>query len=261
MHKDARIYRRYIRFKEFQPLNCTNVELSFGTTVHFDMNGFLNSNPRLGNASLWINADYWRIYFNDQLKLDSDSIDTNDTKILKQLFLNKSFIEVRDVKNPNALVIVFDEIKIEVVKPEDEVYDLVNIFLPNGEIIYYTDALYKSHQTDDERYSQQKEITINKFPKNYLVKLKDTISVYLHEKKQAYIRFGITGNIKKQNVPDKIQPNFQIEVDNQLFSYSGFKLKDKPFRTKSLSKKYLISEIYAIQRGMKKGKKGDAAFF
>jgi len=249
MNKDTKIYRNNFEFKQFQPLICTNVELSFGTTLHFDMNGFINTSyndDRLGISSLWINADYWYVYYNEQLKFDSNSIDINSLKALKKLFLKKKFVKLKVCRKYDYLLIIFENIEIKIIKPANEVYDLINIFLPDGKIFYYSDDLYKSYQLDEDRYSAWKEIPIDNLPLSYLEKLKNILKEYLNNKKEAYIRFGITGNIKKLNSQKKIQPNFQIETDNQLLPFRGFKLTEDKINEEYLSKKYPISEIYAI---------------
>ncbi|HHE40830.1 MAG TPA: hypothetical protein ENL10_04940 [Candidatus Cloacimonetes bacterium] len=156
MPEDIKICENSAEFEEFQPLICSKTGLSYGTTIHFDMNGVADipgTDRTLGTASLWINADYWSVYHDGQLKFDSETIDRDRMQSFDSLFSGKRFLRLADHGDSDQLLIIFDGMEIEIDKPEDEVYDLLTFYLPNGEIYYYSDALYKSHEIDEERRS------------------------------------------------------------------------------------------------------------
>lgn len=245
MSKDTIINKNFIQFKEFQPLICTNAELSYGTTMHIDMNGNLHDNiGLLGRASLWVNADYWSVNVNKKQIVDSENINRDNIRTLREFIIGKTFSGIKDDAANESLLISYDDLKITVYKPEDDIYDLITFYLPNGTIYYYSDSFYKSRQIDKKRYSSWKQVAVDRLPQNYLNNLNSIINQYKIKGGQVYVRFGLTGNIKKYVSDTKIQPNFQIETDSEIFPYYGFRLNEnRRLNEKYLSKKYSLEEL------------------
>lgn len=151
-----KICKEAIEFKAFQPLICSKAELCYGTTIHLDMNGteqIPGTDKTVAMASLWINADYWSVYHRGELKFDSETIDTDKMRSLDALISGKKFSRLTDCEDSQEVRIVFDDIAIVIEKPDDEVYDLFDFYLPDGRIYYYSDALYESDEIDEERRS------------------------------------------------------------------------------------------------------------
>ncbi len=156
MPEDTKIDKNSVKFKEYQPLRCLKADLCYGTTIHFDMNGteYVPGTDRIvTNASLWINADYWSAYHRGELKFNSETIDRDKIKSFNALISGKKFLELMDDKDLEILRVLFDDIEIVIDKPDDEVYDLLNFYLPDGRIYYYSNALYESHEIDEDRRS------------------------------------------------------------------------------------------------------------
>ena len=53
--------------------------------------------------------------------------------------------------------IFFEDTEIKVFKTQDDSYDLITFFLPDGGIIYYSDGFYKSFEIDKTRYLYRKD--------------------------------------------------------------------------------------------------------
>jgi hypothetical protein len=156
MPEDTKIFENFVSFEEFQPLICFSAGLCYGTTIHFDMNGieYISGTDRtVATSSLWINADYWSVYHTGKLKFDSETIDREKMKSFDALISGKKFSGLTDCKDSQEVKIAFDDIEIVIDKPGDEIYDLVNFYLPDGRIYYYSDALYESNEIDEERRS------------------------------------------------------------------------------------------------------------
>lgn len=245
MPDDTIINKNFIQFKEFKPLICTNAELSYGTTMHIDMNGNLHDNiGLLGRASLWINADYWTVSINKKQIVDSEKIDRYNIRALRKLLIGKTLSGIKDDSVNASLLISYDDLEIEVYKPEGEIHELITFYLPNGTIYYYSNSFYKSHQIDPKRYSLWKQVPVDRLPPKYLKNLHTVINQYKMKGEQVYVRFGLTGNIKKYVSETKIQPNFQIETDSEIFPYYGFRLNEnRRLNEKYLSKKYSLEEL------------------
>lgn len=166
--------KRHIRFREFQPLACWKVGLSYGSMIYFEMQDKIfekGLSSEVGSAALWINADEWIIYHNEREVSDSETIVESDISLLNKLFLGKKFLKIEDKKKENIIEIFFGKtIVIKISKPQDEFYDLLTFFLPDGGIYYYSDAFYKSSQIDKTRYAawiQKKQKQEHKHPKTF----------------------------------------------------------------------------------------------
>ncbi len=155
---DTKLYTSHIELEEFQPLLCWKVGLSYGSVIYFEMNDQIFEpalSSHIGSASLWINGDTWELYHNGILQSDSEAIGETDIPLLNNLFLQKKFSTIKDKQE--CLDIVFENTEIKVFKTQDDSYDLITFFLPDGSIIYYSDAFYKSFEIDDIRYLYWKE--------------------------------------------------------------------------------------------------------
>jgi len=155
---DMKRYKKHIDFKEFQPLKCWKAGLSYGSVIYFEMKDRIfesGLSSYIGSASLWINADYWKIYHKGTLQFDSETITEADILLLNNLFLQKKFFKIKDEKE--SLDIFFEDMEIKVFKNQDNSDDLITFFLPDGSIYYYSDSFYKSFEIDETRYLFWKE--------------------------------------------------------------------------------------------------------
>jgi len=164
----------HIDFEKFKPLTCWKAGLSYGSMIYFDMKDKIFEtalSSHIGSASLWINADHWEIYQryhkpksfksvnyterHESKTIDSETISEVDVPLLNDLFLQKRFLKIEDKKE--TLNIYFEDVEIKVFKDQEDSYDLITFFLPDGSIFYYSDSFYKSFEIDETRYLFWKE--------------------------------------------------------------------------------------------------------
>lgn len=211
---DIRIYKNYIDFKEFQPLKCWKAGLSYGSVIYFEMKDRIfesGLSSYIGSASLWINADYWKIYHAGTLQFDSETISEADILLLNNLFVKKNFLKIEDKRK--SLDIFFEDIAIKVFKNQDNSENLITFFLPDGSIFYYSDSFYKSFEIDETRYlffiSQTKTFEIP------IIYEHESITSILLQRfiRWVYVSFYRTPDIKREYAQNYEQASQQVCED------------------------------------------------
>ncbi len=228
--------------------------------MRFEMNGYLNESSddweKTGISTLWVNSDQWKIYRDGNLLVNSDDLKSEDICLIKDLACNKKFIKISSENTPTFLSVFFEDFEVRLDSSTDEVYDLLEFFLPDGSIYYYSSSLFKSAEIDAERDLSWRTILLEKLSNNYLKKLLILLHEHSERSEDFYVRFGITGNIKKtdlcreENSIIRVNPSIQIETDRTIvaaYTFSPnekFNLREKGrFDIENLSRRYSINEI------------------
>jgi len=159
---------------QFVPLTCWKVGLTYGSMLYFDMNDRIVEKRTkggfyiYGSATLHLDGNNWNIYHHGTKIADSYSINRDIAESsLYQKFVGQCLLKIIPPIQPKVkrLTIVFsDGLEIMVRQGKNIEYDLVQLFLPDGNLLCwdYSKELYVREGADDFRASCWQQSNLNK---------------------------------------------------------------------------------------------------
>lgn len=132
-------------------LRCWGGELVYGSICRFELGKKIDDDGlTIGSSTLWIDADNWIIKQNNREIASSNEIAVDSFYQVITHFLNQKLKSIE--KNKNKIKISFEK-TLEIIISIDETpeFDLMTLFMPDGQIVYGRDNLYLSGQKSEVR--------------------------------------------------------------------------------------------------------------